>query len=56
MQSIEQSIGSLRDGAVACHEMYSSFVKAGFNSSQALELTKVWLAELLRSAGSRAED
>lgn len=31
---------TMRDGAIAMHEMYLSYVEAGFTEEQALELIK----------------
>ena len=35
--------GDLLDVAIMHHEIYLSYVKAGFTEAQALELLKVWI-------------
>ncbi len=37
------SAENLNDVAILHHEVYLSYVKAGFSEEQALELLKVWI-------------
>jgi hypothetical protein len=48
---------SLDSEAVTWHEMYQSFIRAGFTRQEALELVKVGIAEVFRrgAADSPAE-
>jgi len=40
---MKQPLSSLKTMAVALHECYLSFIEAGFNEAEALELTKEFL-------------
>lgn len=47
----EQSqLGSMTAGALSQHEMYLSWVVAGFTPEQALELLKVVVTEIVRGS------
>ncbi len=48
--------GSLDAAAVAMHEMFMSYIRAGFNKREALELVKVHLAELIRKVDGPEEE
>jgi hypothetical protein len=43
-------LGSLAEAAVGQHEMYESWVAAGFTPDQAMDLLKVVVAEIIRGA------
>lgn len=44
----ENSMGSMAEAAIGQHEMYLSWVAAGFTPEQALELLKTVVTEILR--------
>lgn len=44
----EHSFASLSVTSISHHEMYTSWIAAGFTPEQALELLKVFIAEVLR--------
>lgn len=52
MSSEEELFAGLDVGAVAHHEMYTSWIRAGFTPEQAMDLMKVVVAELLRRISS----
>lgn len=41
----QPNLADMRTYAIALHELYMSYVKAGFNRDQAFELTRTVLAE-----------
>ncbi len=42
-----EDVGTLDQAAIAIHEMYKSYVRAGFTEVQAMELITVHLQEIL---------
>lgn len=50
MNTPPDPIGDLAEAAAAHHEMYLSWVGAGFTPEQALELIKATIVEILRRA------
>lgn len=46
---------SMDEGAIALHEVFMSFVRAGFDRCEALELVKIHLVESIRS-GLKSND
>jgi hypothetical protein len=50
MDEQPEIIASLAEAAISQHEMFTSWVAAGFTEAQALELMKVVVAEILRGA------
>lgn len=50
MDDFDESLGSLSEAAVGQHEMYTSWVAAGFTEDQAFELLKVVVAKIIEGA------
>lgn len=50
MNSPQDPIGDLAEAAAAQHEMYLSWVGAGFTPDQAMELVKTTITVILRRA------
>ncbi len=50
MVTEEDNRGLLDDAAIALHEMYEAYVRAGFTVEQAMELVTVHLMEIIRNA------
>lgn len=46
----EDPLGSMAEAAISQHEMYLSWIAAGFTPEQALELLKTVVAEILRGS------
>lgn len=45
-------VNTLDEAAVACHEMFMAYVRAGFNEDQALRLVIAWVTKT--AGGSNA--
>ncbi len=48
MSEPRDPLGTLADAAISQHEMYLSWIEAGFTPEEALELTKAVIQELIR--------
>lgn len=48
MNDNEEFMGDMNEGAIAQHEMYQSWVHAGFTPEQALDLVKAIITEMVR--------
>lgn len=49
-ENAQDPMGSMRETAISQHEMYMSWLAAGFTAEQALELLKTVVAEIIRGA------
>lgn len=45
-----EQVGSLAESAISQHEMYLSWLAAGFTPEQSLDLLKVVITEIMRGA------
>jgi hypothetical protein len=52
MGEVENPFNELMAGAVATHELFMSYVNAGFKRHEALEIIKTMMAETIRQGDS----
>jgi hypothetical protein len=45
--NIGEPMSQMDENAVSLHELYCSYVRAGFSESQSFELTQVWLSHAI---------
>lgn len=50
MSGPEDPFGELMEATLSQHEMYTSWMRAGFTSEQAMELLKVVVTEVVRGS------
>ena len=56
MSEDDDKAGKFLEGAVTIHEMFLSYIQAGFKRSEALELIKAHIANLDPRAGESHDD
>lgn len=52
MTESEDPMSALLEATISQHEMYLSWIQAGFTPDQAMELLKVFISEMVREASS----